>query len=71
MLSSQLSLQPRKQKKSRSQVGTVRWLRDPRGVAPGQDVENDENRVAGGISMVDLDAVIDVSPHARPGVSIS
>ena len=66
MLSFQLSLQSGKQKYvALSQVGTVRGLSDYRGVAPGQEIGNDECRVAGGIVMMELDRVFDVSPHAR------
>jgi len=40
--------------------------------APGQEVGNDEGCLAGGIVMVELDRVFDVSPHARdPCLSIS
>ena len=66
MLLFQLSLQSGKQKKvARSQVGTVRGLGDHRGVAPGQEIGNDEGRVAGGIVMVELDRIFDVCLHAR------
>ena len=66
MLSFQLSLQSGKQKQvARSQVGTVTELGDHRGVPPGQEIGNDECRVAGGIVMVELDHVFDVNPHAR------
>ncbi|GFW95484.1 transposable element Tcb1 transposase [Trichonephila clavipes] len=40
-------------------------VRDHRGVAPGQEVRNDEGCVAGGIVMVELDCVFNVSPHVR------
>ncbi|UYV65472.1 TGFBRAP1 [Cordylochernes scorpioides] len=45
-------------------VGTVRGVKDHRGVAPGQEVGNDEGCVAGGIIIVELDRVFNVSPHA-------
>jgi len=66
MLSFQLFLQTGKQKKvARSQIETVRGLGDHRCVASDEVVGNDEGRVAGGIVMVELDRVFDVSPHAR------
>ncbi|GFU20671.1 hypothetical protein TNCV_3176151 [Trichonephila clavipes] len=40
-------------------------MRDHRGVAPGQEVGNDEGCVVGGIAMLKLDRDIKVSPHAR------
>lgn len=65
MFSFQLSLESGKQKKvAWSQVGTVRGVGDHRGVAPGQEVGSDEGRVAGGIVMVELDRVFNVSPRA-------
>lgn len=61
----QLSLVGRTKKKSHGAVSTVRRLGHHGDLAPGQVVGNDENRVDGGIVVVELDDVFEVSPHAH------
>ena len=62
MFSFQFSLKSREQKKV---TGDVRWLEDHWGPASGQEVGDDEGRVAGGVVVVEFDRVFDVSPHAK------
>lgn len=40
-------------------------MADHQGAAPGHEFRNNEGRVAGGIVMVELDHIFDVSPQAR------
>ena len=66
MFSFQFSLQSREQKKvTWGYTGAVRWLEDHWGPASGQEVGDDEGRVAGGVVVVEFDRVFDVSPRAQ------